>query len=82
MNELLKKIYESVITYEKDTVEMGSRVEIEINKLIKPYAEQLTDKEMEQLKNLLYQTALTAEQEGFQLGIKYTLKLLFDLLSN
>lgn len=82
MNELLKKIYESVITYEKDTVEMGSRVDVEINKLIKPYAEQLTDKEMEQLKNLLYQTALTAEQEGFQLGIKYTLKLLFDLLSN
>lgn len=82
MNELLKKIYESVITYEKDTVEMGRRVDVEINKLIKPYAEQLTDKEMEQIKTLLYQTALTAEQEGFQLGIKYTLKILFNLLSD
>lgn len=82
MNELLKKIYESVITYEKDTVEMGSRVEIEINKLIKPYTGQLTDEEIEQIKTLLYQTALTAEQEGFQLGIKYTLKMLFDLLSD
>lgn len=82
MNELLKKIYESVITYEKDTVEMGSRVDVEINKLIKPYAEQFTDKEMEQIKTLLYQTALTAEQEGFQLGIKYTLKMLFDILSD
>lgn len=82
MNELLKKIYESVITYEKDTVEMGSRVEIEINKLIKPYTGQLTDEEIEQIKALLYQTALTAEQEGFQLGIKYTLKMLFDLLSD
>lgn len=82
MNELLKKIYESVIYYEKDTVEMGSRVEVEIHKLIKQYPEQLTDKDIEQIKNLLYQTALTAEQEGFQLGIKYTLKMLFDLLSN
>lgn len=28
----VKKIYESVITYEKDTVEMGSRVDVEINR--------------------------------------------------
>lgn len=31
MNELLKKIYESVIYYEKDTVEMGNHVDVEIN---------------------------------------------------
>lgn len=79
---LLKKIYESVIYYEKDTVEMGNYVDVEINKLIKPYAEQFTDKELQQIKTLLYQTALTAEQEGFQLGIKYTLKMLFDILAD
>ncbi|WP_099203892.1 hypothetical protein [Scatolibacter rhodanostii] len=82
MNELLKKTYEAVICYEKDTIEMSSRVDAEINTLLKTYAKQSTDKETEQIKSLLYQTALTAEQEGFQLGIKYTLKTLLDILSD
>lgn len=82
MNELLKKIYESVITYEEDTIKMGSRVELEIKELIKHDAEQWSDEEKNKIKSLLYQTALTAEQEGFQLGIKYTLKMLFDIFAD
>ena len=82
MNELLKKIYESVIYYEKDTVKMGSHVDVEIHKLIEQYADQLPSSDMEKIKSLLFQTALTAEQEGFQLGLKYALKILVDLLSD
>ncbi|WP_099203910.1 hypothetical protein [Scatolibacter rhodanostii] len=82
MNELLKKTYEAVICYEKDTIEMSSRVDAEIHTLMKTYIEQSGDKESEQIKTLLYQTALTAEQEGFELGIKYTMKTLLHLLSD
>lgn len=47
-----------------------------LNKLIEPYKEQFSDKQLEEIKDLMYGTALIAEQEGFQLGITYAVKLL------
>ena len=82
MNELLKKVFETVIIYEKDTVKMGGRVYAEINQLVQSSKDQFADSDMEKIKSLLYQTALTAEEEGFQLGLKYALKIMMDLLSD
>ncbi len=82
MNELLKKIYDNIIRYEKDAVEMDWRIEEEIKHLIQPYQNKLTADKLETLKDLLYGAALPAEREGFMLGVQYTLKILFTLLSN
>ena len=80
MNELIKKIYEQIIYHEKEGIEMDKRVISEIDKLIIPYIGQLKETELEEIKNLMYATALTAEQEGFQLGVKYATKMLILLL--
>lgn len=82
MNELLRKIYDTIICYEKDAVEMGWRIEEEIKYLIQPYQDKLTEDELEVLKNLLYGAALSGQREGFILGVQYTLKMLFTLSSN
>ena len=81
MNELLKKIYEEVICYEEDMMAAGKEVEVEINKLIEPYTDQFDETTLETVKTLLYQTSFSAEQTGFWLGIKYTIKLLSEILS-
>ncbi len=80
MNERLKKIYEHIICREKEAIEMDKRVSVEIDMLSTPYIERLKETELEELKDLMYAAALTAEQEGFQLGMGYAIKLLISLL--
>lgn len=80
MEDLLKKIYDTVICYEQETVEMGWKVDREIEHLIEPYQEKISEKEQENLKNLLCCIALTAERESFLLGVKYTMKMLTKLM--
>lgn len=80
MSELLK-IYENVIRHEEETVSMERRVTEEILQLSEPYKEQLSGEELEKLQDIMFSVALTAEHEGFQLGIKYFAKLIIECLS-
>lgn len=79
MNELLK-IYENVIRHEEEAVNMERRVNEEIIQLSKPYEEQLSSRELEKLQDIMFSVALTAEHEGFQLGMRYFAKLLAECL--
>lgn len=76
MNDLLKKIYNNVLVYEKDTILLNTEIDNEINMLIKPYADTLNTDEIEQYKNILSSIALTAEQTGFELGVRFILSIL------
>lgn len=80
MNELLK-IYENVVRHEKEAANMERRVTEEIIQLSKPYEKQLSSKELEKLQDIMFSVALTAEHEGFRLGVKYLVKLLSECLS-
>ncbi len=80
MSELLKKIYEDVIQHERVSVEMGNRVDRWVDTLTEPYREQLDARQMEQLRNLMYSTAIRAEEEGFQLGIRMIVKLVLEMV--
>lgn len=77
MNKLLHKIYGTVICNEKDAIEIGKEVDAEIIGLLREYEETFEKGELEQIKNLMYQTAFIAESAGFQLGVHYFFKLLF-----
>jgi len=80
MSELLKKIYEDVIQHERISVEMGKRVDAWVDTLTAPYKGQLDADQMEQLRNLMYSTAIKAEEEGFQLGIRMIVKLVLEMV--
>lgn len=82
MNNILRKIYQNILAYEKDVHKTEDRITEEIEKIIEPLKEKLNATELEELKNLMYQTSLTAEQEGFQLGMRYLLKLFLTLLAD
>lgn len=82
MSELLRKIYEDVIQHERVAVEMGKRVDRWIDELTTPYMEQLDAGQMEQLRNLMYSTAIKAEEEAFQLAVRIIVKLVLEMLSD
>lgn len=82
MKELLMKIYNSVLVYEDDVINVSKVVDDEINLLVEPYQTRLSDDELETLKDLLSSTALIAEQTGFEVGMRFAIKLIFSLLSD
>ena len=81
MTELLLKIYENVIRHEKEAINMEKRITEEVDRVVKPYEGKLNIEELEAMQDIIFDIALTAEQEGFQLGVKYFAKLLAECLS-
>lgn len=81
MNETLKKIYDDIVCYQKETVEAGWRIDREIKDLIHPYEEKLDTEQLDELKSIMSQTAYIAEREGFEIGVRFALKLFIALLS-
>ncbi len=82
MSELLRKIYEQAIQDEDIAVEMGRRVDDWAKSLTAPYKDVLDEDQMELLQNLLFSTAIKAEEEGFQLGIRVIVKLVLEILAD
>ena len=80
MKELIKKIYETIIYYEKDAIKMDARINTEIEKLLASYIKDYPETNMNEIKELLYQATLIAQNEGFHLGMRYILKLGIFLL--
>lgn len=80
MEELLKKIYENIIYYEKDVVKMDKHINAEIDKLIESYRKELSKADIQTVKEVIHQATFSAQREGFRLGMRYMLKLWICLL--
>ena len=80
MNELLRKIYMLVVKPQSDTIRIERYVDEDVYKLVEPLKEHLTDEETEKLTDLIFTANLTAEQAGFEIGIRFVLRLLSGLL--
>ena len=79
---MILELNTEVLVYEHDVVKTNTQVDEEINQLVEPYTKQLTDNEMEKLKEMLSMVGLTAEQAGFENGVRFAVKFLYSLLNN
>lgn len=82
MNNLLRKIYNTVLVYEHDVVKTNKQADEEIHQLIEPYTKKLSDGEQATLNDLLSMAVLTAEQAGFENGVRFAVKFLYSLLDD
>ena len=76
---MLKEIYRKIIKNQHDTIEREGIVDDLIDQVTKPYKDQLSDRDMETLKDLLSAVALAGEEAGFEIGAKFAIKLLREL---
>lgn len=81
MNNLLEKIYENVVRFEKEAINMEQRVSEKVIQLSKPYEENLTLEELEELQDLMFEACLFAEHEGFKVGIMCLAKIFTECIS-
>lgn len=82
MKNLIEQIYKKIVYYDTEFVEAGKRIDEDINELIKPYKGKLSDKEIEELQNIVYSACYTAEFEGYVIGTKIAVKTLLSMLLN
>ena len=79
MNDLLKKIYDTMICYDDETINVGKELDEEVNRLVQPYQNLYSEQEMEELKSKLYSISIQSERAGFILGVKWMMKLLLEI---
>ena len=79
MNALLKKIYDTIVCYEDETINLGKELDKEVNRLVQPYQNLYNEQEMEELKSKLYSISIQSERAGFILGVKWMMKLLLEI---
>lgn len=82
MNELLKKIYNEILVYEKDTVTTNQEADKAIYNLLKTYQKILTDDEYEKLKEIVFSVTSITEQAGFENGMRFAINVLFSLFKH
>ena len=79
MDEILRKIYKTVICYEDDAINMDKYVWENIQKRIEMEMTYLSDVGKEHSMDVLYEATSIAECEGFLLGLKYALRMFGDI---
>ena len=80
MEELLSKIYERIVFYEKDCISLGTEFDWKLAKQLAALKGSISDDEMEKRRELLYWVALLEEKDGCRWGVRFTLKLLAEIL--
>lgn len=81
MKNLLNKIYEDVVSNEADIIKMNCRMDDEIKNIIKSHIKD-ADELPESIRDTYFDIAFLAQRQGFILGMRYTVKLLMELLSD
>ena len=76
---MLKAIYQQIIKNQHDTIEREGIVDDLIDQVTEPYKDQLSDRDMATLKDLLSAVALAGEEAGFEIGAKFAIRLLREL---
>ena len=82
MNALFQYIYDRIVKNERATIKREASVDALIAELVKPYQERLSAAEMDILKDMLSTVALAGEQAGFEIGMKFSVKLIMSLLAD
>ena len=82
MNDLLKEIYETVLTENGLTRKADKRITEQVTKIAAPYAEKYGKEQMEAIRNDMFGVALISQEEGFQTGIQILVKLIAEMIAD
>lgn len=79
MSELLIEIYNHLMESDSHAVKMQNRINIEMERMLIPYKDKLSEEESEKMYAFLYDLSYIAEREATLYGIKLMIKLMLEL---
>lgn len=80
MEDLLSKIYDKAAFYEEDSIKLGKEFDCLVEDTLKPLEENKTEPEIEEIKELIYKAAYSAEKFGFNIGVRFMVKLFMEMI--
>lgn len=80
MEDLLLKIYQSVVCNEEASIRMAEKYDKQIDEILGDYKDDVTNVDEEQLRALLYDVAYITEEGGFILGARFMARFIYELL--
>ena len=80
MEDLLSKIYDKVAFYEDDSIQLGKEFDCLVEDMVKPLENSKMEPEIEIIKELIYKAAYSAEKFGFQIGVRFIVKLFMEMI--
>lgn len=80
MEDLLSKIYDKVAFYEEDSIKLGKEFDTVVTEILKPFREKKTEEELEEIRELIYQAAYSAEKHGFYIGVRFSTVILSEVM--
>lgn len=79
MSELLIEIYNHLMERDSDAVKMQNKINTEMERMLIPYKDKLSEEEREKMYAFLYDLSYIAEREATLYGIKLILRLLLTI---
>lgn len=79
MEDLLSKIYDKIVFYEKDGMKCGKEFDTVVSEILKPLKESRTEEEIEEIRELVYQAAYSAEKYGFYVGVRFVVRFFAEI---
>lgn len=79
MEKLLSKIYDMVVFNEKDSIRYGAEFDAYVNELLESMKNNMSESELEEIKEVVYAAAFSAEKYGFKLGARFLVRLLMEV---
>ena len=78
MNNIIYEIFDTLYSAIPNMEQADKIITEEVIKLLEPYQNQITDKELEELRNLLFTCTYTAKREVFAVGFYFALELILN----
>lgn len=79
MEDLVSKIYDRVAFYEKDGISLNKEFDTVVEETLEPLKDDKTEAEIEEIKELIYQTSYTAQKNGFRIGVSFIIKFFAEI---
>ena len=79
MEDLVSKIYDRVAFYEKDGISLNKEFDTVVEETLEPLKDDKTEAEIEEIKELIYQTSYTAQKNAFRIGVSFIIKFFAEI---
>ena len=79
MHNMWNKLFDKVIFYEPDCIKVGRMLDEEVNAIVEPLKESMSEKELEVIRDMIYSASYSAQKYGFNLGIRTAMTMLMEV---
>lgn len=82
MHDMWNKLFDKVIFYEPDCIKVGRMLDEEVNAIVEPLKESMSEKELEVIRDMVYSASYSAQKYGYYLGIRTAMTMFMEAMQS